>query len=556
MLDRIKRETESYRQGNNDPEHLHTQDWVNDVDFTAGSLQFSNSPRVRNRVQAQEVEAEPGTIHQQSSQPADDQNQPQYESPPKNTFTTKHSSTPNTPTSLYQRTAQQRPRTFRGHDSQDLLRKLARRESHSPTYTNTPEHRAVDDTISNMKTPVVMGAWIDTPAPERQTDSGPPQEESHSESEAADSTPVQVKRQPPAVKTEPHPQPPSPRQVKVNSRPFRRTHIPLEKPDLPKSALEAVIRDAKAGQDQSLVIGENTIDSLQGLLDDDLGLPSLKGAGVLDKGSSDSDADTTTNANSVTLPATDEAVIDRLNGKLLSLVRNIKEVRSGLSGLETQAAKDATLLATSGTKSGKRSHSCPKNKTCEVCGLAGDGRLYISFPIPRLWHRRPESNRIRPTLAGWTIGTLLSWYLLESALCEIYCNPIYLSTGIERTIDPNAPRMPWVLPTMLWRWSHLSPILTPIWALLVAFFRLVAQIFGFWDGFVDRPISVPSSRSRVPPMDDMARGQLLARRGYVPPYEPPPQVHPTVVAAAAGGAWQAPGGHDDQDLSMERDEIL
>lgn len=42
-----------------------------------------------------------------------------------------------------------------------------------------------------------------------------------------------------------------------------------------------------------------------------------------------------------------------------------------------------------------------------------------------------------------------------------------------------------MIPTMFWRWSHLSSFLTPVITVLVAFFKLVAQLLGLWDGYVD-----------------------------------------------------------------------
>ena len=48
--------------------------------------------------------------------------------------------------------------------------------------------------------------------------------------------------------------------------------------------------------------------------------------------------------------------------------------------------------------------------------------------------------------------------------------------------------MPYVVPTMLWRWSHLSIVLTPVWTIIIALVRFTAQLLGLWDGFVDVPL--------------------------------------------------------------------
>ncbi|KAL1957921.1 hypothetical protein VTO42DRAFT_5313 [Malbranchea cinnamomea] len=534
------------------------QEWGNDMDFTTRSLTVSTSPPVRNRTQSQRTNRSPPPLKVESNPSV-----PEMQSKMEEERTTSNSASdgnpiPDTPVNIYKDPNRDKPRIVKRGDSQELLRKLARTEN--PSLTNTPEPKSVDDTISNMKTPVVTGAWIDTPAPERTIDPSEP-------APVNDNNTSVNKMSDQIIKTEPQnvegPQNKSEKlsseEAKPEPRSVRRTQRELEKPKLPKSALEAVLEEVKAGGDQSLILGENTIDSLQELLDDNPNLPEFKGFDMQDNKSPESDKESSEEDVVNTYPMTDEALIDRLNTKLLSLVRNIKEVRDGLSSLETQATKDVAALAARDEKTRKKGHSCRgRGEPCETCGLAGDGRLYFAIPLPRLWHRRPDIKRIRPTLLGWFLLAALTWWVAEVAMCELYCNPLYLPLGTHYEVDPNAPQIPWVIPTMLWRWSHLGPILAPSWSILVVFYRLFAQLFGFWDGFVDSPPEVPFPR---PSMDDAPANPVWTKRGYAPQYDTPlgfdrplqykpPEAHTPLVR----GMWGEDDG--DQDLSMDRDEIV
>lgn len=550
LLDRVHRHSEK-NDVENEVEQLPDPESENDVDFTAHSLQVSNSPPVRTRIGSGQpnptppakMETSPGDMKQENGVAGNHGG---------DEFASGGSPIPNTPIVVYQNSNQDRPRTISRDDSQSLLRKLARKES--PSLTNsTPEQKNVDDTISNMKTPVVMGAWVDTPAPDRGASAPEPSPPKNVASQSTSAQPVQNEPQRPAAEEQTTAQiSPQKKTTKLNRRPVRRGQVELEKPDLPKSALADVIQEAKTGHDHNLTIGENTIDSIQGILNEDSNMSELKNVETLTNQVSASEKEESGSADDgAGLPKTDEAVIDRLNGKLSSLVRNIKEVRDGLSGLETQATEDATVLASRGKKPSKQSHSCRRGKACETCGLSDDGHRYIALPFPVLWRRSPRSNRVRPTLLGWILLIFFFWYISESAMCEVYCHPFYLPAGVSNfVVDPNAPRMPWVIPTMLWRWSHLSAILAPIWAVFVACFRLVGQLFGFSDGFVDTPVSHSARGQGRPLMDDVTASFARAREGYVPRYNPPVGREPP----PAGGMWEP--DNTGPDLSMHEDEVL
>ncbi|KAK2772582.1 hypothetical protein FQN53_004504 [Emmonsiellopsis sp. PD_33] len=467
---------------------LPTQEFVeNDVDFTA-SLQISDSPPVRSTAPARnEIETIPkkglstSRLEEIKRRASQEQMRPSI-----------GDVIPNTPVTIFREANREKPRLLNRNDPQDLLRKLSRSENSSAT--STPEQTPAEDTLLNAKTPVVTGAWINTPVPDRSAD--PPQDVSMDinspsmaaakvqpknqrqiEVEQAPPNPPEKSQAPPQPKTETEPETQS--QPQPKPKPKRAPLKPLEKPKLPRSALEAVIEDARSG-DHSLMIGENTIDSLQELLDEN---PAFLDSKPYIKPESDEDDETKDGLST----QTDDIVVERLNKKLQSLVKSINATQTGLTSLERQIAKDANLLISRTTKQGKKPlpHRHTTDIPCESCGLHDDGRHYVALPLPRLWYRHPDTNRIRLTRLSWIVLGVLTWYFSELVMCDFYCHPFYASTCERNCLDPNAPRMPWVIPTMLWRWSRLSVILKPVWTLLVAGFRFIAQLLGFWDGFFD-----------------------------------------------------------------------
>lgn len=119
----------------------------------------------------------------------------------------------------------------------------------------------------------------------------------------------------------------------------------------------------------------------------------------------------------------------------------------------------------------------------------------------------------QPTLLGWLVLLLLLYWFLESTTCEFYCHPLY-ADRYDWPAEPE-PTMGTALPTVLYRTflrpggpprgpgrSSASPLtstwnfgfglgwiwhwlLAPLWTLVVALHRIVAQMAGWSDGFVD-----------------------------------------------------------------------
>ncbi|KAB8268359.1 hypothetical protein BDV30DRAFT_218484 [Aspergillus minisclerotigenes] len=441
---------------------------------------------------------------------------------------------PNTPIMVYKNsTFSKRSPTKR--DSHDLLRKLSRTESppQNQAEFKTPENSKLPEKRIYDKTPVVTGAWIDTPMTERMKELPKPrlnnlrppasgnkglevpsglgvptilEEPNSSGSQQNSETEKERKREDDKRKARENerkmemdksekeresmanvkPVDTSQKQDKEKGKkaenqaekPKDKKRPPLIKPDLPKSALETVMQDFKADKD-SLDVGDDTLESLQQILEEkpsDLKTEAEDDAeyekSILQKLELESSG------------SSDGVDLDRLNRKLESLTENINKVKKGLNGLEDQVLRDAaTLAAIPASPKGKipSSHTCDN---CETCKAHHNG-LTSALYLPRLWRCEPGSRRIQPTFLGWCSGLLLLWYFSESTMCDYYCHPFVAEACEGNCLLPDAPRFPFVIPTMLWRWLHLSAIWTPLWAVMVAFFRLTTQLLGISDGYVD-----------------------------------------------------------------------
>lgn len=485
-----KLHTENAKHGSGpEPENEPVQDWENDLDFTARDLQVSDSPPVeqnfvpprgevntlaRKAVTANRLGDLSRKFSQERVRPSIEEGDP----------------IPNTPIVVYKSNPNYEKKAEKT-DSRDFLRELALRESPSSS-SNTPEQRSPPEKdIMLAKTPVVTGAWIDTPKTERVADI--PKDltkdivssktESKVEKKEEKEQPPAEEQKPPAKSSEPASQQSS--QIaepaaKAKAKPQRRE---LEKPKIPKSALETVLESAMSmSDDNALALGEDTIDSLQGILNEE---PSIFSPDGGDNEAEGNEISESTRSGTVS----NNLAIDPLNSKLQSLIRSIHEAQKGLSSLEHQIITESAALPSSKREKQKQISS-PKathdTSACETCNLhEHDRRLYVAIPVPRLWKRIQPSNRIRPSRLTYFILTSITWLLLECVMCDYYCHPLYAYECERDCIRPNAPRFPYVIPTMLWRWSKLGVILQPLWVLVVAMTRFALQVCGLWDGYVD-----------------------------------------------------------------------
>lgn len=452
---------------------------------------------------------------------------------------------PNTPIVVFKNSNVSRSNTTM-RDSQDLLRKLSRTESPKLDSVKTPDPPRLFERKIYDKTPRVTGAWIDTPMTERVTElpsdltqdivsSSAPLKEAQTSSEEA-KLPVDSQSQPKVQDTVGATSEPS-----FESQPKTTSRKPLVRPKLPKSGLETVIEDVRSGK-ETLDLGDDTIESLHALMDDST---EWKIEEEEDEARAQEIVKRLEMARSQDSRSVD---LDRLNDKLSSLAKNITAVKKGLDRLEGTVGDAAATL------SRPEKNGVPSTQPSGFTGHP-DGRIYAAIPLPRLWKRHPVSRRLQLTRLGWFTLVSLTWYIIECIMCEKYCHPTISETCDGYCLQPDAPVFPWVTVTMLWRWSHLSTFLTPIITIVVALFRLLAQLLGLWDGYVDE--GPPSQLANI--MGEIRINGTPVAFPWLrtPPVNiaPPPQSQ-----QPAPPVWtprkQPPGRWEEEQASMEDDEYL
>ncbi|OGE48104.1 hypothetical protein PENARI_c032G10249 [Penicillium arizonense] len=451
--------------------------------------------------------------------------------------------------------------------SRDLLRRLSRVETPKPDHMKTPEPSKLFGGKIYDQTPRVTGAWIDTPMTERVADRMPelpedltrdivpPRAASEKKAVAPPAKPAEPVTSKPEetkpVESKQEQPPPEP-------KPEKQSRAPLPRPHLPKSALEAVIEDASSGKDDEF--GNDTLESLRGMMDDDDGPAELKieeedeeayEKAVLEKLAQ---ADTAQN---------DQVDLGSVNDKLNSLMRHISEVKKGLDGLEGQVNRAATISKSSfpTEKGSKQPSHIHTGETCKDCGTHSDGRVYAALPVPRLWKRSPTSRRLQMTNLGWVTLISISWYIIECLMCEQYSRPEITETCEGYCLRPDAPSFPFVTVTMLWRWSHLSTLLTPVFAICVFVFRLFTQLLGFSDGYVEETPQltglVGEIRINGTPV---AFPWLSAPTAQAVVHEPKQSIEHVRPMQPVQSVWPPRDAHpqrwEEDQASMDDDEVL
>lgn len=241
-----------------------------------------------------------------------------------------------------------------------------------------------------------------------------------------------------------------------NDNDYARTTIPQD--SIARRLLdEARTKQTQDQVDDSLLLGNTTIQSLENVLDQD-------------------ETDMTIRSQ---LPQTDTEVLDRLGTKLDRLRTHIHDARQGISKLEHQIVTETPTTATL-IGSNEEPSSFPF------------ALLTVRLPIPMLFRQR--SDRWLPELTpfGWCVLTFFSWYVLENLFAELFAHPLYASSYTWP--DRPEPEFPFVLPTMLLRWCRMefvTPLIfTPLKSILMAFLRMVGILFGWTDAHIGSSVGV------------------------------------------------------------------
>ncbi|CAF9942237.1 hypothetical protein IMSHALPRED_003429 [Imshaugia aleurites] len=372
------------------------------------------------------------------------------------------------------------------------------------TMEATPQLSRAD---VNLKTPLVTGAWIDTPLPTGGR--GPPMP---TPSDAQDDKELSNGKLGAAELI--HRLGPN----SISARPKLRNQAPLKYsgPPLAKSALQEIINDARAPkrrkrpsktssgseseEDPTLHLGDSTIQSLEELIanDEDFSTllaptpPSPETAPSSSEPSPSSQTLTTTSQSS------DLQSYTHLLSRLTNLAPSLRASKTQLASLQR------TLSASPPTNNNQPSSSeCPEAGEfhdfiwpCQRCGCPGrmdpdlrpllllrDHLTSITIPVPRLWRWR---SRNRPPRLTW-LGALalLAWilYCAEMWARARFCHPVYARSMVGYGVDINAPRPPFVLAKVVYRYTALGSLVAPFYHLVRVLLRLGAGAVGYLVGF-------------------------------------------------------------------------
>ena len=337
--------------------------------------------------------------------------------------------------------------------------KESRIEELDSNETPMPKDRLLEE-----KTPVVTGAWVDTPALPKDTRPSLPSSKS-----APAGVSVQSSReaQPEKARTE------------ESSRAGRS--------DRPKSALEDIVRDARKDPDGQF--GDATIQSLEDIIHPnadptDTTLLSDAGAATSEKA-----AENVNNDRPLTQAEKDrreeDLAIEAMNKHLRAARTSIKDADRGLQRVENK------WESTSHTEvpQSKTMTSVPKQvvklerdwKTpCEHCGGSYNSvwsGLWTELRNNFYYYDNSARWGVHLTWLGILTLLWILWNALENLLCMYYCHPLYAEYMVGFGINPDAPRYPFVIPTLLFR--PLRPVWKPVLQWLEALFTAgFHTIFG------------------------------------------------------------------------------
>ena len=320
----------------------------------------------------------------------------------------------------------------------------------------------------NLKTPLVTGAWVDTPLPTGGR--GPPMPTPSDLNEAKDLTMNldedirKLSTSDVFRKLNPNPSRPKPQ----SQQPLQNSGLPL-----PKSALEAIISDAKSDsdyakptpstlnsdseEDLTLHLGDSTIQSLEELIENDTSFSALLGCPPTatppneendNNGNEDNEGENELHPNvPENLILTDLKTYTHLSSRLNHILPSLRSTKRSLSSLARHISSPSpqTLTTTNeNTECNEAGEFHDFIWPCERCGCPGRPANWepgidlttIKIPVPRLWKWQRDDWRPRLTWLGvvtaigwaWWIAEAWAWYFSLLFLSP----PTYLSSKIPK----------------------------------------------------------------------------------------------------------------------------
>ena len=379
------------------------------------------------------------------------------------------------------------------------------------TMEDTPQGSRAD---VNLKTPLVTGAWIDTPLPTGGR--GPPMptpSDAQDEKELGNGklgAAELIHRLSPNT---------------ISARPKLQNQAPLKYsgPPLAKSALQEIINNARAPnqdkqpkktsfdseseEDPTLHLGDSTIQSLEELIanDEDFSTllaptpPSPETAPSSSEPSPSSQALTTTSRSS---RLSDLQSYTHLLSRLTKLAPSLRASKNQIASLERTISTAPPIHQTQ-TAAERDQGECIEAGEfhdfiwpCQRCGCPGrmepdlqplfdlrDHITSLTVPVPRLWRWRRDDWRPRLTWLG--VCTVVAWALYGGEMWARarFCHPVYARSMVGYGVDINAPRPPFVLAKVLYKYTAFGTLAAPLYHFARVVLKLVAGLVGYLVGF-------------------------------------------------------------------------
>ena len=309
---------------------------------------------------------------------------------------------------------------------------------------------------------------------------------------------------------------------------------------LPKSALEAIISDAKNSKDskpsnsspnsgseeETLHLGDSTIQSLQEIMENDsisdllASSPTTPPNEVVDNDINDIndtsaqhdqkiEDDTENPARLTKRPSLrDLKSITYLTHRLNTVLPSLRSTKRSLSSLAHTISSPSQSSPSSNhpqksLTTNQENEQCNEGGElhdflfCSRCGSSAQPSLTwephpgfafdlttVRLPLPRLWTWQRNDWRPRLTWLGVLVLVYWAWYIADNWACETYCHKYYATSYEGYGVDWDAPEPPFVLFKVLWYKKPFSGVLSPFVLFLKLATRFVTSVVGYFVGFI------------------------------------------------------------------------
>ncbi|MCJ1430025.1 hypothetical protein MMC29_007940 [Sticta canariensis] len=380
---------------------------------------------------------------------------------------------------------------------------------------------------ADLKTPLVTGAWIETPLPTGSRGLPLPTPanleddkdftvDGGDQSRKIAATDLIRKLNPTILSTRP----------KLNSQRQLKDTGPL----LPKSALESILAAAKANpkptsqrnrgtnsksDSDELELGDSTMQSLEEILHDDpdrstlasqpSSSPSFPNEDFPDDSEFEDSLLKSDHSEAESLTPGQRSRLSELTSYARQISRlgnvgpSIRDTKRRLASLEKAFSQTVSDLP---AKSLEIQDGCDEAGEfhdfiwpCERCGCPGRRDLdtshriarymnTVSISVPKLWRWQRDDWRPRLTWLGLVTLVWWAWWIGDWAACEIYCHPEFArKKTFGYGVDINSPRPPFVLFKVIGRLCRETSIIRPFYIFFSVLVRAVFSLLGYLVGF-------------------------------------------------------------------------